>query len=93
MESVAAMKVSIGVKRAELMSWNQEHNEPFRTFTTRVSCKAETSVFTTVSESECGKKIVTSYTEEEIKDVMLAGVGDYYIRREVLSTEDILSRL
>ena len=35
---------------------------------------------------------MTSYTEKAIKDVMLAGVGDDDIRREVLSTEDILSR-
>ena len=36
---------------------------------------------------------MTSYTEEPIKHVMLAGgVGDYDIRREVLSTENILSR-
>ena len=36
------------------------------------------------------KENVTSYTEKAIKDVMLAGDED--IRREVLSTEDILSR-
>ena len=92
MESVAVIKVAIGVKRAELMSLHQDHDEPFRTFATRVRSKAETCNFTTVSECECGKKNVTSYTEEAIKDVMLAGVGDDDIRREVLSTEDILSR-
>ena len=35
---------------------------------------------------------MTSYTDEAIKDVMLEGIGDDYIRREVLSTEDTLSR-
>ena len=35
---------------------------------------------------------MTSYTEEAIKDVMLASVGDDNIKREVFSTEDILSR-
>ena len=35
---------------------------------------------------------MTSYKEEVIKDVMLKGIGDDYIRREVLSTEDTLSR-
>ena len=35
---------------------------------------------------------MTSYTKEAIKNVMLAGVGDDDIRREILSTEDILSR-
>ena len=38
------------------------------------------------------KENVTSYTEEAFKDVMLAGVSDEDVRREVLSFEDILSR-
>ena len=92
MESIAVIKVAIGVRRAELMNLHQDHDEPFRTFATRVRSKAETCNFTTVSECDCGKSNVTSYTEEAIKDVMLAGVGDDDIRREVLSTEDILSR-
>ena len=92
MESIAVIKVSIGVKRTELMSLHQNHNEPFRTFATCVRSKAETCNFTTVSECDCGKSNVTSNTEEAIKDVMFASVGDDDIRREVLSTEDILSR-
>ena len=35
---------------------------------------------------------MTIYTEEAIKDVMLAGVADDDIRRKVLSAEDMLSR-
>ena len=31
-ESAAGTKVAVGVKRAELMSLHQDHNEPFRTF-------------------------------------------------------------
>ena len=92
MESIAVIKVAIGVKRAELMGMSQDHDEPFRTFATRVRSKAETCNFTTMSECQCGRQNITSYTEEAIKDVMLAGVGDDDIRREVLSTEDILSR-
>ena len=38
------------------------------------------------------KSNVTSCTEEAIKDVMLAGVGDEDIRREFLSTNNTLSR-
>ena len=36
MESVAVIKVAVGVKREELVSLHQEHNEPFRTFATCV---------------------------------------------------------
>ena len=51
-ESAAGTKVTVGVKRAELMSLHQDHNEPFRTFATNVRSKANTCNFTTVSECE-----------------------------------------
>ena len=54
---LAVIKVAVGVKRAELVRFHQDHDEPFRTFATRVRSKAETCNFTTVSECECGKKI------------------------------------
>ena len=44
------------------------------------------------SECKCGKKNMVSYTEEKIKYVMIACISDDDIRREVLSTKDILSR-
>ena len=89
MESSAVKSWSRCQKRV-LVSLNQDHDEPFRIFATRVRSKGEIFNFTTVSKYDCGKKIVTSYTEEAIKDVMLAGVGDEDIKREVLSTEEIL---
>ena len=58
------------------MSLHQDHDE---TLTTRVRSRAENCDFPTVSECECGKN-ATSYTEEAIKYVMLAGVGDDDIR-------------
>ena len=75
MESVAVIKVAVNVKKAELVSLHQDHDEPFRTFATRVRSKVETCNFTTVSKCLCGKKCYM-YTEEAIKDVMLAGVDD-----------------
>ena len=71
MDSVAVVKVAVSVKRAELQSLHQVHDEPFRTFATRVRNKVETCNFTTVSECECGNKNVTSYTADAIKDVVL----------------------
>lgn len=35
---------------------------------------------------------MTSYKEESIKDVLLAGIDGDDIRREVLSTKNILSK-
>ena len=71
----------------------QDHDKPLHFCNPcQAESKAETCSFTTISECECGKKYIISYTEEAIKDVILAGVGDEDIRREVLTTEDILSR-
>ena len=82
MESIAVIKIVIGVNRAEHINVHQDHNEPFRTFATRVPSKAKTCNFTTVSECDCGKSDVTSYTEEAIKDAMLAGLGDNDIHKK-----------
>ena len=92
MESIAVIKVAIGVKRAELTSMSQDYDEPFRTFATRVRGKAETCNFTTTRTCPCSRQNIASYTEEAIKDVMLAGIADDDIRREALGTEDILSK-
>ena len=69
------------------MSLHQDNDESFKTFATRVHSKAETCDFTTVSEWKFGKKNVTSYTEEAVKNMMLVDVGDDDLRRVVLSTE------
>ena len=90
-KSVAVIKVSIWVKRAEFMSVHQDHGKKFKTFAYHVCSKTETCIFKKVSECECQKKKVTSYMEKSIKYVMLAGVGDDDIRREVLNTKDIFS--
>ena len=46
------------------------------------------SLYAGKQNCDCGKSIVTNYKKEAIKDDV--GVGDNGIRREVLSTEDIL---
>ena len=66
MRSVAVIKVAVGVKRAELVSLHLDHDEPFRTFATRVRSKAETCNFTTVKECECGKKVLQVIQKKQL---------------------------
>ena len=80
-------------RERNLLACISYHDELFRTFATCVCSKAETCNFGTVNECDCGKWNVRSYTEEAIKHVMLADVGDNDISRKFPSTEDILSRL
>ena len=86
MRSLAVIPIATGVLRTELLQLKQERDEPFRAFTARARGKAETCEF--MAECECGKGV--SYTDHAIRDVLLNGIYDPDIRREVLGTQDIL---
>ena len=86
MRSLAVIPVAKGVSRTELFQLRQEHDEPFRTFAARVRGKAETCAFTT--KCECTRTV--NYTDHMIRDVLIHGISDSDIRREVLGVSDIL---
>ena len=69
LRSLAIVPVAIGVLRAELMCLKQERDEPFRAFAARVRGKAETCAYTIMCT--CG--VTNSYTDDIIKDVLMAG--------------------
>ena len=86
MRSLAVIPITTGVLRTELLQLQQERDEPFRAFAAKVRGKAETCEFT--AECECGKEV--DYTNHSIRDVLLNGIYDPDIRREVLGTKNIL---
>ena len=86
MRSLAVIPIATGVLRTELLQLQQERDEPFRAFGAKVREKAETCEFT--AECECGKEV--DYTNHSIRDVLLNGIYDPDIRREVLGTKNIL---
>jgi hypothetical protein len=92
MRSLAVIPVAKGVIRAELMQLTQGNDELFRTFAARVKGKAETCGFTTSAKCLCGEIVQADYTEEAIRDVLLAGISDTDIRREALSMDNIQSK-
>ena len=85
MRSLAVIPIATSVLRTELLQLQQERDEPFRSFAARVRGKAETCEFTT--KCECGKNV--DYTPHMSRDVLLNGIADPDIRREVLGTRDI----
>lgn len=87
MESFAVIRVSRGVKRAELFSMHQDSDEKFRHFAARVRGKAETCGFSLRVACPCGQVNIISYTDETIRDVLLSGIADLDIRREALGIE------
>ena len=92
MRSLAVIPVARGVIRTELLQMHQSHEEPVRTFAARVRGKAETCGFITSIECPHGSPMHADYTEEVIRDVLLAGICDLDIRRDALSMTGILEK-
>ena len=86
MRDLAVIPVAIGVLRTELLQLHQERDEQFRAFAARVRGKADTCDFHT--SCSCGESV--DYTDNVIKDVLLCGMYDPDIRREVLGVHNIL---
>jgi len=86
MRALAVIPVTVSVLRTELLQLNQGRGEQFRSFAALVRGKAETCSFHT--SCSCGRNV--DYTDNVIRDVLLCGMSDLDIRREMLGTEDIL---
>eukprot|EP00111_Clytia_hemisphaerica_P020937 TCONS_00061733-protein len=86
MKSLAVVAVATCVTRTELMNMHQERDEQFRIFSSRVRGKAETCNYKT----RCTCDNTIDFTDSIIRDVLIAGIEDSDIRREVLGIANIL---
>jgi len=86
--SLAVIPVATSVLRTELLRLHQERDEPVRAFAAKVRGKAETCAFAT--KCPCG--LSANYTDHAIRDVIVNGLYDNDIRREVLGVVDILQK-
>ena len=89
MKTLAVVAVATGVIRAELVQMKQDRGETFRTFAARVRGKAETCSYTT----KCSCNSTVNFTDIIVRDVLIAGISDLDIRRDILGTDAILQRL
>ena len=87
MKDLAVIAVAPGVVRAELMQMHQDRDESFRTFAAKVRGKAETCGYV---NHECEKKC--DFTQSMVNDVLVAGIYDLDIRREVLGIDKVLQK-
>jgi len=76
------------VLRTEHLQLRQQRDEPFRIFTAKVRGKAETCSYTITCT--CGASV--DFTDHVIRDVILNGLYDTDIRREVLGIAGILAK-
>jgi len=88
MKSLAVIAVAVGVARADLLSMAQSREEPFRAFAARVRGKAEICAYST----KCACTRVVDFTDCIVNDVLIAGISDLDIRREVLGMPSILEK-
>ena len=92
MKALAVIPTAIGVLRSELLDMKQKRDEPFRGFASRVRGKAETCEFYAEIQCNCGTTNELDYTDHMMRDVLVAGIYDPDIRREVLGVEGITGK-
>ena len=93
MKALAVIPVATGVRRSELLELKQCRDEAFRAFAVQARGKAETCGFTTSSLCTCGQSNAVDYTDNILRDVLVAGIYDTEIQRDILGIEGITERL
>ena len=84
---LAVIPVAKCVRRSDVLQMREEHEEGVRQFYARVKGKADTCAYTVTCTNGCNRKI--DYTNEVIKDVLVTGLSDPEIRREVLGWPEL----
>ena len=89
-KSMAVIKVATGVRRAALLATKQDHGESFREFYANVKAAASTCSFTVkCPHACCNDRPHVDYTSMVVKDVLISGVADTDIRKEVLGWSEL----
>ena len=80
--------VVTGVLRSDLMQMRQLRDKPFHAFAVRVRCIADTCAFIV----DCTYGLKVNYTDHIIRDILLNGIADDEVCREILASADVLTR-
>ena len=92
MKALAVIPVATGVIRAELLALKQKRDQQFRSFSARARGKAETCGFSTECSCPCGTVNLVDYTDQIVRDVLIAGICDMDIHRDILGIDGIIDR-
>ena len=88
MKSLAVIAVARGVLRVELFQMRQDRDKSFRSYAARVRGKAETCSYTT----RCSCDLIINFTDIIVKDVLIAGIADLDIRRDILGIDSMVDK-
>ena len=87
-KKLAVVPVAVSVRRAELLSTRQDHGENIRSYVAKLQGKAATCNYSMVcSKSDCTQ--INNFTDTIVKDVVVAGLVDDEIKKEVLGWADL----
>ena len=81
-KKLAVIPTAICVRRSEVLQLKQEYKEGVRSWYAKIKGKADTCRYTKSCPNGCNGEV--DYTSEVIKDVLIAGLADQDIRKEVL---------
>ena len=88
---MAVTPVAICVRRAELLGAKQDHGEAARSFYAKVKGKAATCSYSIAcSGEECTQ--VNDFTDVMVKDVVISGLVDEDVKKEVLGWSDLANK-
>ena len=84
---LAVQPVARGVRRTELMNMQQDSGEPIRSFYAKVKGRASTCSY--VVHCKCTPPTKVDYTQLIVKDVLMNGLVDEDIKKEILGMDDL----
>ena len=87
-KQLAVIPVAISVRRSELLSIRQDHGENARSFVARLKGKAATCTYSMVCPKDGCDQLI-DFTDVIVKDVLVAGLCDEEIRKEVLGWSEL----
>ena len=96
LQSLAVIPVAVSVKRNELLQMNQDSGEGIRNFLLRVKGKAITCKFKIKcphNHTASTNQVYVDYTDEMIRHVILNGLYDDDIKRDIFSEANLDSML
>ena len=87
-KQLAVLSVAACVRKTDLLSLSQDRGQPIRSFAAKVKGKAHTCAFSKqCSNPDCAQDV--DYTDDIVKHVLLAGIVDEDIKREVLGLPNL----
>ena len=92
-KKMAVLQVAISVRRFKLLSTKQEPGQLFREFFANVRASASTCEYTVpCPHTCCERKEPVDYTSRVVKDILVAGIADNDIRKDILGHTQLDSK-